>query len=72
MFNWIVFKGQVSENEIKYTKILPLKSIYPKKELDKFKSGNRAILLENEIEIFKNDKLLFNLPKNNGVIINFG
>jgi len=73
-FNWIVFDGEVQNNELQYKQVLPYKSLFPKDKLNIIKQGNRLEVLDDKILISKDDKLISNIDKEDkykGVLIDF-
>ncbi len=73
-FNWILFEGEVEENEINYKKILPYKSLLPKEKIDIIKKGNKIKVFEDKIIVIKKDRVIGEINKNNkhrGIILDF-
>jgi len=73
-FNWIVFDGEVNGNELKYNQVLPHESLFQKHKIKKIKEGNKLVVSDNKIDIFKNNKILFEIKKEDkfkGIIFDF-
>jgi len=73
-FNWVVFDGEVDDNNLKYKKILPFKSLFPEDKLTKIKNGSRIKVSKDKILVLKNYEKLLEIPKKNeynGIIIDF-
>lgn len=69
-FEFVIFDGMVKGNEIVYSKAEAINCC----DENKLKEGNKIIMKNEVIQIFKNDYLLHSIKKKNkydGVIINF-
>jgi len=74
LFELIIFDGYVENGILRYNKILPPLFSVNKGLLDNIKNGNRIIVSDQEIKVFKNDLCLFTYKKKNirdGFIIDF-
>jgi len=73
-FNWIIFYGNVKDNVLYYSKVLPYKSLFPENNLKIIKEGNRIEVLDDKIIVYKDSKVLLKIEKQDkykGVIMNF-
>jgi hypothetical protein len=73
-FNWIVFKGKSSGNEIVYSQVLPYKSLISEQTIDKIRQGNRIKVTDDKITVYQNKKIIFKIPKKDkhkGVVMDF-
>lgn len=69
-FNWAVFDGKVDQNEMRYKRVLPYKSLLGRGLVRKISQGNVIKLENNKTVILKDDKELTKIPKK-GLLINF-
>jgi len=76
IFNWVIFDGLVNKDGVlKYKKVVPFISLINSKLLNYFKEGNKIIVNNKSVEIFKDKKILYSYKKKNevdGFILNFG
>ncbi len=73
-FNWLVFDGKIKGNRLKYNRILPYSSLFPKENLNLVKKGNQLAVKEKEISVFRDGKLVGKMKKENkyrGALIDF-
>jgi len=73
-FNWIVFYGNLKDNVLYYSKVLPYKSLFPGNNLKIIKEGNRIEVLDDKIIVYKDSKFLLKIEKQDkykGVIMDF-
>jgi hypothetical protein len=73
-FNWIVFNGNVNENKLLYTDVLPIKSLFPSDKIEIIKKGNKIEVSDDKIIVLKDETKLLEIQKENefkGVLIDF-
>ncbi len=74
-FRWLVFDGTVKGNQLEYSRVLSYQSLFPKEKLDLIKAGNRLVVCDKRISVFKNEKLVATIGKEDkyrGALIDFG
>lgn len=73
-FNWLVFNGKAEGNKLFYNQILPYRSFFPEEKATAIKKGNRLIVDDEKISIFKGKTLIAKINKENqykGVLVDF-
>jgi len=74
LFKWVIFDGHFEENTLFYEKVIPPISLIDFSLLLKIRKGNKILINDNKIKIFKDNLLLYSYSKNNemdGFILDF-
>jgi hypothetical protein len=71
-FNWVVLKGRIINGAVIYSEVLSYESLISKTIIKKIKQGDRIIIIDKLMLIFKNNKNIFEIKnKSIGVILDF-
>jgi len=72
--NWAIFEGCVRGNQLFYTRVFPYRSFFSGQKLNLIKAGNKLIVGDKHISVFKEEKLIAKIKKDNknqGILIDF-
>jgi hypothetical protein len=72
--NWVIFEGRIQGNQLLYTRILPYRSFFSAEKLNLIKAGDRLVVGDEQISVFKEEKPIAKIKKDakyEGILINF-